>query len=210
MHIERTPLANREGDQPAEPVSLDAAKLHLRVDGNDEDSLIGNLIAAARQHIEDRTGLALVPTEVTAYLDAMPAQSRGCGASVLGLPVAPFAELLSFSYLDAFGAEQTLAAGDIRAGHMACRSYLAVKSGQWPQALRTPGAITVGYIAGFGIGEDYDYQATAELPAPLAQAMLLLIGHWYKNRESVVTGAIAVNLPQAVDALIGPYMLPVV
>lgn len=36
-------------------------------------------------------------------------------------------------------------------------------------------------------------------------AMLLLIGHWYANRESVVVGLTASELPMAVKALISPY-----
>jgi hypothetical protein len=36
-------------------------------------------------------------------------------------------------------------------------------------------------------------------------AMLLLIGHWYENREAAVIGATATDLPLAVDALIIPY-----
>lgn len=34
------------------------------------------------------------------------------------------------------------------------------------------------------------------------QAMLLLIGHYYSNRESVVTGTIATELPLGVEALL--------
>lgn len=39
----------------------------------------------------------------------------------------------------------------------------------------------------------------------LSTAMLLLIGHWYANRESVVIGSISSELPLAVDSLIKPY-----
>ncbi|MBF7956132.1 head-tail connector protein [Rahnella victoriana] len=36
-------------------------------------------------------------------------------------------------------------------------------------------------------------------------AMLLLIGHWYANRESVVVGDNVVTLPLAVESLLQPY-----
>ena len=39
----------------------------------------------------------------------------------------------------------------------------------------------------------------------ITAAMLLLIGHWYTNRESVVVGTITSELPMAVEALISPY-----
>lgn len=39
----------------------------------------------------------------------------------------------------------------------------------------------------------------------ITTAMLLLIGHWYANRESVVVGTITSEMPMAVDSLISPY-----
>ncbi|BBG85360.1 hypothetical protein AHGSH82_025050 [Aeromonas hydrophila] len=51
--------------------------------------------------------------------------------------------------------------------------------------------------------------ATGEEGQPLTPALklaaLLLIGHWYTNREAVVTGTIATTLPLAYDSLIRPY-----
>lgn len=38
-------------------------------------------------------------------------------------------------------------------------------------------------------------------------AMLLLIGHWYENRESVAIGDTAVAIPFAVEALLQPYRI---
>lgn len=43
------------------------------------------------------------------------------------------------------------------------------------------------------------------LPREIRHAMLLLIGHWYVNRESVVTGTISAVLEQTVDALLSPH-----
>lgn len=39
----------------------------------------------------------------------------------------------------------------------------------------------------------------------ITTAMLLLIGHWYANRESVVIGSTATELPLAVESLLAPY-----
>ncbi|HFS7074846.1 TPA: head-tail connector protein, partial [Enterobacter hormaechei] len=38
-------------------------------------------------------------------------------------------------------------------------------------------------------------------------AMLLLIGHWYANRESVAIGQTVAEVPLAVEALLQPYRI---
>ena len=43
------------------------------------------------------------------------------------------------------------------------------------------------------------------LPAPVRQAALLLIGHWYENREAVTVGFRGKDLPMGVDRLLAPY-----
>ena len=45
---------------PVLAVSLDAAKVFLRVDHDDEDALITDLIDAASSQIEDRCGVSLI------------------------------------------------------------------------------------------------------------------------------------------------------
>jgi len=54
------------------------------------------------------------------------------------------------------------------------------------------------------IPEEGDEHALV-LDDDITTAMLLLIGTWYANRESIVVGTITATLPLAVDALIGPY-----
>ena len=39
----------------------------------------------------------------------------------------------------------------------------------------------------------------------IEQGMLLLVGHWFVNREDVVIGTIATALPRATDFLWRPY-----
>lgn len=40
------------------------------------------------------------------------------------------------------------------------------------------------------------------LTPDVEQAILLLVGHWYANREAVVTGTISTAVPLAVDRLL--------
>lgn len=47
--------------------------------------------------------------------------------------------------------------------------------------------------------------APAIRPASLDHAVLLLVGHWYGNREAVALGTIATALPLAFDALVAPH-----
>lgn len=57
------------------------------------------------------------------------------------------------------------------------------------------------YIGG---SMDTDPTAIDELHA----AQKLMVGHWFENRESVVTGTIATELPMTVEWLLQPLRLP--
>ena len=56
----------------AEPVTLSEAKAHLRVSDTAEDTLITGLIKAAREEVEETTGLALITQDWRLYLDCWP------------------------------------------------------------------------------------------------------------------------------------------
>jgi hypothetical protein len=60
----------------------------------------------------------------------------------------------------------------------------------WPVARMMPAAVKVQFVCGYGAG-------FANVPALMQAAMLLLIGHWYMNREAVVPG-VMMELPLGV------------
>ena len=60
-------------------------------------------------------------------------------------------------------------------------------------------AATVRFICGYG--------AAGAVPQAIKQAMLLLIGHYFNNREQTITGVMATEIPQGADALLAPYVL---
>lgn len=55
-----------------------------------------------------------------------------------------------------------------------------------------------------GYSEDPD---SILLTEDVKAAMLLLIGHWYANRETVVVGDAVAEVPFAVEALLQPYRI---
>jgi uncharacterized phiE125 gp8 family phage protein len=180
-----------------EPISLQEAKEHCRIDLDDEDALIGSLIIAARQHVEDVTGRQLITATWALTLDGWP--------WFIDVPKAPLltTPAVAITYLDTNGTTQTLATTQYRveastgptAGRARImREYAVV----WPTLRSVGNAVTITFTAGYGTSGD-------KVPMPIRQAMLLLIGHWYRNRESVNVGNIVSELPQAFDALIGPY-----
>ena len=45
------------------------------------------------------------------------------------------------------------------------------------------------------------------VPTPIRQAMLVLIGHLYENRELTITGTMISYVPVSYEALLSPYQV---
>jgi uncharacterized phiE125 gp8 family phage protein len=173
----------------SEPVTLAEAKAHCRVDNTASDTLITALILAARQHVEQVTGLAIVAQTVEVR--------ASCWADLAGLPVGPVVSVTSLKYLDSFGVEQTLSSSAytfIGANTLA-PSIECAYSYTWPTVLWQADAIRVVVSAGY-----------STVPAPLKAAILLLIGQWFERRESTIEGTLA-ELPHTVRDLLTNYRI---
>jgi len=174
-----------------EPVTLTETKLHLRVDHSTEDDLITRLIAAARRYCEQVSQRAFVNQSLTGGIDYWPYDG------VIRLPYPPLSSVTSIKYTDSAGTEHTLAntvyGVDTKIGLIYLR-----QDQQWPSAtLRSYDPITIVWVAGYGA-------AAAAVPDIYKQAIMLLVGHLYENREAVVAqqGITMGTLPLALDALL--------
>lgn len=179
----------------AEPVTLAEAKTHLRVDVDDDDDLIEGLIQAAREHVESVIWRSLVSQDWALTLDAWPSGDR------LELPRPPLQSVATITYVDEDGVSHTLAAADYLVDTAREPGRVVLKSGAtWPSATLRPAAgIEVAYTAGYGDAGD-------DVPRAIRAALLLLVGHWYENREAVMEGARAgQETPLAVDMLLATY-----
>jgi len=167
----------------AEPVSLDTAKQHIGLlDDTSRDDLIAGYIKAAREWVENYTGHILVQREVTD-------EHEGFGAffDLMKRPFDP--ETVTITYTDADGVAQTVS--DVTVSGRRVRPAF---NAWWPST-RPYTAVNVTYTAGYAEGE---------VPQSLIQAMLLLVGHFWVNREAVSERQ-SNEVPFAVTALCDPY-----
>lgn len=185
-----------------EPLSLQEVKDHLRVDHVEEDALIVGLTQAAREYVEGQTLRQLVTATLRATVDSFPHVQRSWSgwAPARGrivLERAPVVSVTSITYVDTVGVTQTLATSEYVVHTPTSDEPAWIEptySSWWPSAREQSQAVVVTFVAGYG--------AASAVPRIFKQAMLLLIGHWFENRETVVTGTIATNIPMAAQALI--------
>lgn len=171
-----------------EPVTLEEAKAHCRVEHTADDTLITGLIAAATGHLDGWSGIL-----GRCLITQTWRQDFGGFACKLRLPLGPAASIASITYYDGDNAQQTLDAEAYGLFVDAAGPYAALKPDQvWPGCYSRRDAVSVTYVCG----------AAAVLPA-IKSAILMLVGHWYANREAVSAGGLA-ETPMAVSALLAP------
>jgi uncharacterized phiE125 gp8 family phage protein len=176
-----------------EPVSLAEAKAHLRVDGTAEDALVQSLIVTSRLHIEAALSLALITQSWTYFLDRWPKAGR------LVLPLRPIAAISHVRIWKEDGSSETLAPSDfLLDGHGMPPRLVAVGDRPLSEPGRPVNGVEVGMTAGFG-------PAPEDVPATVRHALLLLVAHWYENREPVEIGAGTNAVPTMVSDLLAPY-----
>lgn len=173
-----------------EPVTLTEAKAHLYVTHADDDTLIGAYIAAAREDAEHRLGRLLITQTWELSLGAFP--------SVIVMPV-PIASVVSITYTDTDGAEQTLDAAAYQADTVAAPGAIAPAYGySWPATREQFNAVKVRYTAGFGLA--------VAVPSTIKAWILLRVGALYENRESAVSGQAIQQAPRDfADGLLDRY-----
>lgn len=171
----------------SEPVSLSDAKSHLNVTHAEDDTLIGAYISAARQLAEDRTSRAFVTQTQDLYLDRFPEYT-------LQVRKVPLQSVSSITYLDSAGSTATLSSSQYLVDTVSEPARITPAYGEsWPGTYPVANAVKVRCVLGYG---------TSDVPQKAKQAIRLMVGHYYANREQVVTGMAAMQVPFAADALL--------
>lgn len=181
---------------PAEtdPITLVEAKAHLRVTDTDDDTLIGALITAATRHAEAFTGRAFIDQTWELVLDEFPTNE-------IELSKPPLIEVVSVVYDDGDGNEQTISANEYTVDGVSEPGWvLPVDS--WPTVFDGINSVRIRFRAGYldtGVSP-----AVEKVPADIKHAILLEIGSFYAQRETLVVGQTVANIP-AWEWLLRPH-----
>lgn len=189
-----------------EPISLEEARLHLRLDAqgsppaHPDDSLIMDQLAAAREYAENFLGRTLSVYTYELVGD-------GFVAAGIELPMPPIVGIQSVKYLDATGTEQTLPSSDyqVQVDENFSVFLLPAEGKLWPATqIGVTDAVRIRYEAGYD--DASSSPAGIQLPRSIRAAILLMLGHLYWNREATTQGGLS-EIPLGVAALLTPYQL---
>lgn len=198
----------------AEPVSVDDAKLYLRIDGDDDNSMVSALIVAAREYCEAFQNRAYVTQTLELTLDHFPhhrfrplmydlpfyeearsVRQKRHHHNMIKLLMPPIQSVATITYTDDTGVTTTLDPStyivdtDTEPGRI-----VPVHGQHWPNVCLQPiNGVRVRYVAGYG-------DTAAAVPSAVKQSMMMLVDHWYENREAV--GKVGDEVALAVKALL--------
>jgi uncharacterized phiE125 gp8 family phage protein len=166
---------------PAPIVTLDNAKLHLRVTSTTEDTLIAQYVAAAQLAVAAYCEASLTRQRLEALVGGVSASREP-----VVLPLGPVAAVQTVESVAVDGTRTPIT------GWQASGPVVAPPAGEsWPAA---PALVAVTYDAG-----------PDEPEAPAQLAVLLLIGQYYDHRAPLMFGSIAPAMPYTVDFLLAQY-----
>lgn len=174
-----------------EPLSVGEVQSWCKATESAEAETIEMLISEARAHVEGWINRALATQTLAARWDGFP-----CWTITLERP--PVQSITSIQYVDTDGVTQTLSPSLYLTDLHSSPARITPAYGEvWPSARCQMNAVTVTYVTG--------YASAAAVPGPIRRGMALLVAHWFENREAVLVGPSAIEMPMSVRDLIMPF-----
>jgi uncharacterized phiE125 gp8 family phage protein len=175
----------------SEPVTLEEAMAHLRVEDFGEAETIQGYIKAARSDLDGylgRMGECLITQTWEWVFDQFPA------AKILELPLRPVQSVVSITYTDAWGTFQMFPNTSYVVDVTSWIPRIGLASGaSWPPAAGTLGSAQIQFVAGYG-------EHSWEIPPVYRQGLLLMLTHLYEHRGD---DAVDVPIPSSYWNLLG-------
>ena len=173
-------------------VSLSEAKTHLRIDSDftADDTYISTLIDVATNMVEEFTRTRVMAQTVLISFDQF--------YDVMNLQLGGVTSITHVKYFDTNNVEQTLSATEYAVDLKNKPALLyEAEDGNYPDTYEKPNAVKITFVVGEASASD--------VVAAIKHAILIIVGRYYENRQDVVTGTIATELPLMVNHLLTPY-----
>jgi len=185
-------VLERITDPEIEAVTLAELRQHLRLfsDITNEDAYLSELIVLAREWVTEYTGRALIDETWTQTVQEYVSGS-------ITLLRSPALAVVTFVSVGDDGAETAIDSYELREA-----------GGRWPRLVPPTGStwgagtLRLTYRAGFANREVSPQDGAEKVPRAIKHAIRLLAAHEYENRQPLVIGTIASELPLGIKALL--------
>jgi uncharacterized phiE125 gp8 family phage protein len=154
----------------------------MKVDTTDDDVIIGYVLLAATDQVEQTLGLQLCQATWDWYLDSW--DDPHYGGDVLRPPRSPLISVAAINYTDSAGSEQTAATTVYAVDTASTPGRISLKYGQsWPTIYDQADSIKVQFVCGFATSTSSDEVAVA-VPDNIRAALFMLVDDMYTNRSA--------------------------
>jgi len=183
-----------------EPVTQAEANAHLHLTDSSEQATVDLCMMAARQHVESYTGKRLIFQTIRQFFDEWPAHDS------MPLAIGPVFSSTGTEVKwggPGGGYTNTLSSTSYWCEHAHSPGLIGLKRGQsWPDAeLRSHSGVRLTYEVGYST-------SSTGVPAWAKSAVLLIGASYFANREAVIAGTIATEVPMAAKALMMAHRSP--
>ncbi|WP_375597576.1 head-tail connector protein [Devosia sp. Naph2] len=178
------------------PVTVDEAKRHIREIGTEQDAVIEGLIEAAVSHLDGWTGsLGRCLEEQTWRAD------YGSFCREMPIPLAPVTEIVSVTWRNEDGQLATVDSDDYLLKTEADgTSHLRFRNAySFPAGLYESDPISVTFKAGYP-----EVGGESTVPSAIKVAIMLMVGHWFNNRETASADAMQ-EIPFGAEVLLSTF-----
>jgi len=163
------------------PITLEEIKDHLQIERGEtgSDEVLKGLRAASVEMAQNITGRKLMSQKWDVYFDDWP------DGNEIELPFSPLISVSTAGITYTGSTSNTMTLGStswaVDTVSEPPRIVLDNTVNSWPTD-------ELHYNNPIRIVGTYGYSASSDVPRSIKHAMLLMIGHWYENREETITG----------------------